>query len=83
MASLHWRRNALGPLVDLPERWRERIVAQTDHLRRFPELGMPLTSGQRGRRRLIVGPYSVVYEYDAGDDVVSILAVTPGGPLFR
>lgn len=38
---------------------------------------------QQRRRRLIVGPYSVLYEYDEADDVVSIVGVSRGGPLFR
>lgn len=83
MARITWRRNALGPLLDLPERWRERVVAQTDLLRKFPALGVALTGKHLGRRRLIVGPYDVVYEYDSENDVVSIVAVIRGGPLFR
>lgn len=83
MARISWRRNALGPLLDLPKRWRERVVAHTDLLRRFPELGVPLTGRHEGRRRLIIGPYIVVYEYDPENDVVAIVLVTRGGPLFR
>ena len=83
MARITWRRDALGPLLDLPERWRERVVAQTHHLRKFPELGVALTGKHLGRRRLIVGPYDVLYEYDLENDVVSILLVIRGGPLFR
>ena len=83
MASLRWRRNALGAVVDLPIGWRTRVLAQAPHLRRFPELGTPATGPHAGRRRLIVGPYSLVYEYDAEAGIVTIVAVARGGPLFR
>ena len=60
-----------------------RVIEQVGHLRRFPELGMPALGPFLGKRRLVIGPYSVVYEYDADADVVSVVAVARGGPLFR
>ena len=83
MAEVRWERNALGVVMDLGDRTRARIVAQVGNLREFPELGMPALGPFAGKRRLIVGPYSVVYEYDADTGVVSIIAVARGGPLFR
>jgi mRNA-degrading endonuclease RelE of RelBE toxin-antitoxin system len=83
MAEIRWERNALGVLLDLGDRPRRRIVAQVGHLARFPELGMPAQGPFEGKRRLIVGPYSLVYEYDKQAGVVSIIAVARGGPLFR
>jgi mRNA-degrading endonuclease RelE of RelBE toxin-antitoxin system len=81
--EIRWERNALGVLLDLGERPRRRIAAQVGHLARFPELGMLARGPFQGKRRLVVGPYSVMYEYDAVLDVVSIVAVARGGPLFR
>ena len=83
MARLRWERDALGPLIDLPIGWRTRIVAHAQHLRRFPEMGTPAIGAHAGRRRLIVGPYSVLYEYDTDEDIVSIVALSRGGPIFR
>lgn len=83
MASLRWERNALGPLIELPAGWRTRVVAHAQHLRRFPEMGTPASGVHLGKRRLIVGPYSVLYEYDPAEDVVSIAGISRGGPLFR
>lgn len=79
MATVRWERDALGPLLDLPQGWRERIVAQTNHLRRFPQLGTPLQGRHAGSRKLIVGPYAVVYEYYANDDVVALKVVARAG----
>jgi plasmid stabilization system protein ParE len=83
MAELRWERNALGALLEPGEKPRRRITAQVGHLARFPELGMAARGLFEGKRRLVVGPYSVVYEYDAQAQVVSIIAVARGGPLFR
>lgn len=83
MADIRWERTALGVVLDLGERSRTRIVTQVAHLRRFPELGVRAMAPYEGKRRLIVGPYSVVYEYDAEHGIVSIVAVARGGPLFR
>lgn len=82
MAEIRWERNALGVLLDLGEKPRRRIVAQVGHLARFPELGMAARAPFQGKRRLVVGPHSVVHEYDVGADVVSIVAVARGGPTF-
>ena len=35
-----------------------------------------------GKRRLVVGPYSIVYEYDAEHGVVSVIAVARGVRCF-
>jgi mRNA-degrading endonuclease RelE of RelBE toxin-antitoxin system len=83
VAEVRWERNALGVVIDLGDRTRARIVSQVGHLRQFPELGMPALGPFAGKRRLIVGPYSIVYEYNADTGVVSIIAVARGGPLFR
>jgi mRNA-degrading endonuclease RelE of RelBE toxin-antitoxin system len=83
LADIRWERNALGVVLDLGERSRTRIVAQIGHLRRFPELGVRAQGPYEGKRRLVIGPYSIVYEYDAEHGVVSIVAVARRGPLFR
>lgn len=59
------------------------MVRQVGLLGRSPRLGMPALGPYDGKRRLIVGPYSIVYEYDEAADVVSIIAIARGGPLFR
>lgn len=82
MAEVRWERNALGVVLDLGERSRARIISQVGRLRRFPELGMPALGPHLGKRRLVVGPYSIIYEYDRDTGVVSIVAVARGGPLF-
>jgi mRNA-degrading endonuclease RelE of RelBE toxin-antitoxin system len=83
VAEIRWERNALGVVLDLGARTRLRVVRQVGHLERFPKLGMPALTPFEGKRRLIVGPYSIVYEYDEKAEVVSIIAIARGGPLFR
>jgi mRNA-degrading endonuclease RelE of RelBE toxin-antitoxin system len=83
MAEIRWERNALGLLLELGEKPRLRIVAQVGHLARFPELGMAAQGPFEGKQRLVIGPYSVVYEYDAQAEVVRVIALARGGPLFR
>jgi mRNA-degrading endonuclease RelE of RelBE toxin-antitoxin system len=83
VAEVRWERNALGVVLDLGERPRRRIIAQVAQLRRFPLLGVAAFGTFEGKRRLIVGPYSIVYEYDAVNDTVSIIAIARGGPIFR
>lgn len=46
-------------------------------------MGAPARGRFEGKHRLIIGPYSVVYEYDSAADTVSIIAVARGGPTFR
>jgi len=83
LAEIRWERNAVGVVLDLSERSRRRVVSEVARLSHFPELGMPAMGVFSGRRRLLVGPYSVVYEYDAAADVVSVIAIARGGPTFR
>ncbi|MBV8527127.1 MAG: type II toxin-antitoxin system RelE/ParE family toxin [Candidatus Dormibacteraeota bacterium] len=83
MAEVRWERNALGVVLDMQERTRQRVLSQVSHLRRFPELGVPALGPFVGKRRLVIGPYSVVYEYDSKGGVVSAIAVARGGPLFH
>ena len=46
-------------------------------------MGTPALGPHVGKRRLIVGPYSVLYKYDAAEGVVSVVGISRGGPLFR
>lgn len=83
MTEIRWERNPLGFVLELQRTAQQRIVGQVANLRRFPQMGAPALGRFEGKRRLIIGPYSVVYEYDAATDTVSIIAVARGGPTFR
>ena len=83
MHEIRWERNAVGMLMEVGERNRARIVQQVAHLRRFPRLGTALIGPLAGLRRLVVGPYSVVYGLDDEKGVVSIVALVPGGWVAR
>ncbi len=80
MADVRWGRNALGYVLELNPKNRDRLSSQVKRLGLFPRLGVPLLGPYQGKRRLVVGPFSVVYEYDFDSDVVSVLAITRGWP---
>lgn len=46
-------------------------------------MGVAIDADPPGQRRLVVAGWSVVYTYDEGDDVVSILALVTPGRLTR
>ena len=83
MPELRWERNALGHLLDLSGPSRQRLVRQVGVLRQFPEMGTTALAPHETKRRLIVGPYSIVYEFDPDADVVSVVAIARGGPPLR
>ncbi len=83
MTEIRWERNQLGFVLELQRSAQQRIVGQVANLRRFAQMGAPARGRFEGKHRLIIGPYSVVYEYDSAADTVSIIAVARGGPTFR
>jgi len=83
VAKLRWERSALGFVLELNAAAQNRVVTQVANLRAFPLLGAPAMGRYAEKRRLVVGPYSIVYEFDEHTDTVSVVAVSRGGPLFR
>ncbi len=79
MAELRWSRNAVGYALELSVKNRRRIAAAVSQLHRFPRLGTALLGPYEGKRRLVVGPFSVVYEYREPQDEVRVLFIVYGG----
>ncbi len=79
MTELRWSRNALGYALELSSRNRRRIVSAAGLLRRFPRMGTALLGPYEGKRRLIVGPFNLVYEYREKQDEVLVLFIVYGG----
>jgi mRNA-degrading endonuclease RelE of RelBE toxin-antitoxin system len=79
LPELRWSRNALGYALELSAKNRQRIAAAVSQLQRFPRLGTALLGPYEGKRRLVVGPFSVVYEYREQQDEVLVLFIVYGG----
>lgn len=79
MAEVRWTRNALGYAHELSQRNRHRLLNQVRLLGPFPELGTELLGAYAGKRRLIVGDFQVVYEFDQQAARVSVLFIVYGG----
>ena len=54
------------------------IGDKIERLRVFPEIGRRRDEIRSGARGLVHGSYLILYEYDASDDVVTIMTVVEG-----
>lgn len=79
MPDVKWSRNALGYALELSAKNRKRLASATRHLQKFPRLGTALLGPYEGKRRLVVGPFSVVYEYREETNEVLVLFILYGG----
>jgi mRNA-degrading endonuclease RelE of RelBE toxin-antitoxin system len=77
--SLVWTRNARGYLGELSLSNQTRIGAQVDRLRKFPRLGIGLAGPYASMRRLIVGNFAVIYDYDSEAERVTVIAISYAG----
>jgi mRNA-degrading endonuclease RelE of RelBE toxin-antitoxin system len=79
LPEVKWSRNALGYAYELSPKNRRRIVTAIGRLQHFPRLGTVLLGPFDGQRRLVVGPFSVVYEYrEEEEEVLFIVYGAPG-----
>jgi len=79
LPEVKWSRNALGYALELSAKNRKRLASSTRHLQKFPRLGTALLGPFEGKRRLVVGPFSVVYEYREETNEVLVLFIVYGG----
>ena len=79
MPEVKWDRNALGHALKLGARNRQRLISAVAHLQHSPRLGTALLGPFEGKRRLVVGPFSVVYEYREDTNEVLVLFIVYGG----
>jgi mRNA-degrading endonuclease RelE of RelBE toxin-antitoxin system len=75
LAELKWSRNAIGYTLELSARNRRRIADAVRQLQRLPRLGTRLLGTYEGKRRLVVGPFIVVYEHLEEEDQVLVLFI--------
>jgi len=79
LPEVRWTHSALGYALELNARNRKRLFTATRHLRESPQLGTTLLGPYEGKRRLVVGPFSIVYEYRQETNEVLVLFIVYGG----
>ena len=79
MPEVRWSRNALGYALELSAKNRKRLASAIRHLQKFPRIGTALLGPYECKRRLLVGPFSVVYEYREENNEVLVLFIVYGG----
>jgi mRNA-degrading endonuclease RelE of RelBE toxin-antitoxin system len=79
LPEVRWTHGALGYALELNAKNRKRLFSAIRHLREFPQLGIALLGPYEGKRRLVVGPFSVVYEYRQASNEVLLLFIVYGG----
>ncbi len=72
---IRWERRAVKEVAALPTADRVRIVEAVEGLRLDPLRGAVMSAEWKGFRRLRVGPYRVVYAFDAGVVLISVVRV--------
>lgn len=78
MTEVRWHPRAWAVLDELPESQARRISNTVKLLRAFPLIGAPVRyPGMTSLRRLVAGGWAVVYSYDAGPDVATVLILRP------
>jgi len=73
--SLRIKRSAAKALAAIPKPERERLVDAIDRLCESPAAGSALKGEFEGLRRLRVGRYRVVYEWQRSELVVLVIRI--------
>ena len=81
--SLRIKRSAAKALAAIPKRERERLIDAIDQLCETPAAGSALKGEFEGLRRLRVGPYRVVYEWQRDELVVLVVRIGHRGDVYR
>ena len=81
--SLRIKRSAAQALAALPRADRLRLVAAIDKLCEVPAAGSALKGEFEGLRRLRVGRYRIVYEWQQQELVVLVVRVGHRKEVYR
>jgi mRNA-degrading endonuclease RelE of RelBE toxin-antitoxin system len=78
MAEIRWHPRVWDVLERLSESQARRITQTVKLLRTFPQIGVPVQDPvMSGARRLMAGGWAIVYTYDAGRDLETVLLLRP------
>jgi len=81
--SLRIKRSAAKALAAIPKPERERLVDAIDRLCESPAAGSALKGEFEGLRRLRVGRYRVVYEWQRSELVVLVIRIGHRREVYR
>ena len=81
--SLRIKRSAAKALAAVPKLDRERIIGAIDLLCETPAAGAALKGEFEGLRRLRVGHYRVVYEWQRIDLVILVVRIGHRREVYR
>ena len=81
--SIRWERRAYRELEALPRDVQQRIVRAVEGLIDTPLKGQLLTAEWKGRRRLRVGNYRVVYAFDGAQLLIAVVRVAHRKEAYR
>jgi mRNA interferase RelE/StbE len=81
--SLRIKRSALKALAALPKADRVRVVDAIDRLCDSPASGSALKGEFEGLRRLRVGHYRVVYEWQCSELVILVVRIGHRREVYR
>lgn len=81
--SLRIKRSAAKALAGLPRADRQRVVDAIDLLCDTPAAGSALKGEFEGLRRLRVGHYRVVYEWQRSDLVILVVRIGHRRDVYR
>ena len=81
--SLRIKRSAAKALASLPRLDRERLVEAIDLLCDMPAAGSALKGEFEGLRRLRVGSYRVVYEWQRSELVILVVRIGHRREVYR
>ena len=82
--DIRFRPSAHRGYMALPKKVRVRIAARLDQLAQdpYPPGTEPLHGDLKGRRKLCVGDYRVVYSVDSDGLVIRVIAVGHRGKIY-
>ena len=81
--SLRIKRSAAKALAAIPKRERQRLIDAIDQLCEIPAAGSALKGEFEGLRRLRVGAYRVVYEWQRDELVVLVIRIGHRREVYR
>jgi len=81
--SIRWERRAIKELCAIPKDDQRRVLAAVAGLRDDPLKGSGLSGRWKGFRRLRIGAHRVVYAFDGGELLVSVLRVAHRADVYR
>ena len=81
--SLRIKRTAAKALAAIPKQERQRLIAAIDRLCESPAAGSALKGEFEGLRRLRVGQYRVVYEWQRDALVVLVIRIGHRREVYR